>query len=154
MRTCERRKSMRGGRASSLLLAMFASLALVLLTASPAIAAGLKVASVSQQDIVEYAGENDIDLDSLAGASVTYRAEPNYASQPYAAGEISTSTANDALDVLNFARYVAGLSSNVTLDSSFSELAQAASLVNQLNGSLSHSPSQPAGLSSELYQLG
>ena len=47
-----------------------------------------------------------------------------------------------------------GIPPDVTLDSSYSELAQAASLVNQLNGSLSHSPSQPAGLSSELYQLG
>lgn len=154
MRTCERRKSTRGRKASSLLLAMFASFVLILLTASPATAAGLKVTSVSQQDIVEYASEKGIDLDSLSGALVTYKTEPNYASQPYAAGEISTGTASDALAVLNFARYVAGLSPNVTLDSSFSELAQAASLVSCLNGGLSHSPSQPSGLSNELYQLG
>ena len=39
-----------------------------------------------------------------------------------------------------------GIPPDVTLDSSYSVLAQAASLVNQLNGSLSHSPSQPAVL--------
>lgn len=141
-------------RTAPLLLTMLASLVMVLLTASPALAAGLKVASVSQQDIIEYASENNIDLDALTSAPVTYKTQPNYATQPYAAGELSESTASDALAVVNFARYVAGISSDVTLDSSYSELAQAASLVNQLNGSLSHSPSQPAGLSSELYRLG
>ena len=72
-----------------------------------------------------------------------------------AVGEGATLTPDVAKTLgMAFARYVAGLSPNVTLDSSFSELAQAASLVSCLNGGLSHSPSQPSGLSNELYQLG
>ncbi|WP_066831546.1 MBG domain-containing protein [Collinsella ihumii] len=136
-------------------MALMASLALVLaLSPHAAFADGCNVAPVSQEDILDYAERNNIDLDELTSKSVSYSAQPNVKTPPYAAGSLSNETLNDALKVLNFVRYIAGVPSNVTLNSDYNEWAQAASLVSRLNNKLSHDPSQPAGLPNDLYDLG
>lgn len=136
-------------------MALMASLALVLaLSPHAAFADGCNVKPVSQEDILDYAEQNNIDLDKLTSKSVSYSAQPNVKTPPYAAGSLSNETLNDALKVLNFVRYIAGVPSNVTLDSSYNEQAQAAALVSRLNNKLSHDPSQPAGLPNDLYDLG
>lgn len=136
-------------------MALMASLALVLaLSPHAAFADGCNVNPVSQEDILDYAGRNNIDLDELTSKSVSYSAQPNVKTPPYAAGSLSNETLNDALKVLNFVRYIAGVPSNVTLNSSYNEQAQAAALVSRLNNKLSHDPSQPAGLPNDLYDLG
>ncbi|MDN0070295.1 MBG domain-containing protein [Collinsella ihumii] len=136
-------------------MALMASLALVLaLSPHAAFADGCNVISVSQEDILDYAEQHDIDLDVLTRKSVSYSAQPDIDTPPYAAGSLSNETLNDALKVLNFVRYIAGVPSNVTLNSDYNEWAQAASLVSRLNNKLSHDPSQPAGLPNDLYDLG
>lgn len=136
-------------------MALMASLALVLaMSPHAAFADGCNVAPVSQEDILDYAERNNIDLDELTSKSVSYSAQPNVKTPPYAAGSLSNETLNDALKVLNFVRYIAGVPSNVTLNSDYNEWAQAASLVSRLNNKLSHDPSQPAGLPNDLYDLG
>ena len=136
-------------------MALMANLALVL-TLSPhaAFADGCNVSPVSQEEILDYAERNDIDLDELTRKSVSYSAQPDIDTPPYAAGSLSNETLNDALKVLNFVRYIAGVPSNVTLNSDYNEWAQAASLVSRLNNKLSHDPSQPAGLPNDPYDLG
>lgn len=73
---------------------------------------------------------------------------------PYAIGDISNEDRLQALNSVNFCRYLAGLPADVTLNDSFNETTQAASLVNASNGVLSHFPSQPSDMSDELYKLG
>ena len=72
---------------------------------------------------------------------------------PYDPGSLTDETLNSALTTLNIVRYIAGLNYNVTLDSSYNEQSQAAALINQINGILSHSPTRPDGMSDSLYSL-
>ena len=72
---------------------------------------------------------------------------------PYDPGSLTDETLNSALATLNIVRYIAGLNYNVTLDSSYNEQSQAAALINQINGILSHSPTRPDGMSDSLYSL-
>ena len=72
---------------------------------------------------------------------------------PYDQGSLTDETLNSALTTLNIVRYIAGLNYNVTLDSSYNEQSQAAALINQINGILSHSPTRPDGMSDSLYSL-
>ena len=72
---------------------------------------------------------------------------------PYDPGSLTDETLNSALTTLNIVRYIAGLNYNVILDSSYNEQSQAAALINQINGILSHSPTRPDGMSDSLYSL-
>ncbi len=82
-----------------------------------------------------------------------YSVQPSVQS-PYAIGRLSDATQQNALNCMNFIRYAAGLPADLRINATFSEQAQAASLVNTLNNSQSHYPTHPAGLSDALYQLG
>lgn len=75
-------------------------------------------------------------------------------SAPYAIGEAHPAALTDALNVTKMLRFTTGLSTDVTLNETYNERAQAASLVNFLNGSLSHYPEQPANLPNDIYKLG
>jgi uncharacterized protein YjdB len=87
-------------------------------------------------------------------ASVAHTATPSTTS-PFVAGSISGgATETEALNALNFVRYVAGIDANVQIDSSYAEQAQAASLVNAVNDDLTHYPTQPSGMDDELYEKG
>ena len=83
----------------------------------------------------------------------TFAEQPSTAS-PQVLGELSSASLESAVNCVNFFRYAAGLPADVTVDADCTELAQAASLVTAMNGQLSHAPSQPSGLSDELYALG
>lgn len=72
----------------------------------------------------------------------------------YDMGDISFDDRVQALNSVNFCRYLAGLPADVTLNDSYNETTQAASLVNASNGVLTHYPSQPSEMSDELYKLG
>lgn len=69
---------------------------------------------------------------------------------PYSSGSLSDDTLENALEVVNYIRYIAGLDS-VILNDTYNQYAQDACLINALNGSLSHYPEQPDGVSDELY---
>ncbi len=73
---------------------------------------------------------------------------------PYAPGELKSSVLNDALNMLNQIRYIAGLSHNVTLEGEYTELAQAGAMLDAVDGVLSHFPANPGDMSEELYKLG
>ncbi|MCR5792449.1 MAG: CAP domain-containing protein [Lachnospiraceae bacterium] len=86
-------------------------------------------------------------------AKVSYKKKPK-ASYPYKAGELSAKTQKSALKMMNNIRYIAGLDANVKLDSKYTKLAQAASLVNAANNELSHFPGKPSKMSESLYETG
>lgn len=73
---------------------------------------------------------------------------------PYSAGSLSSETLNNALEVLNVVRFIAGVPDDVTLSAEYSEKAQAAALVNYVNNQMSHNPNKPADMDNSLYQLG
>ena len=120
-----------------------------MLFAVPAAAAtGVNVTAHSKADIRSYIAANGPE-----STAVTYAVEP-VTTAPYAPGRLSDETQLNALKQLNVIRYIAGLNHNVTLDASYSEMAQAGVLINAVNREMSHYPAQPADMDNALYQLG
>lgn len=109
----------------------------------------MTVSTPSQAEIIQYVRNTGAVLDP----ATIYDVNP-VTSAPYNPGQLSSYTQSQFLGMINQIRYIAGLYSNVTLDDSYNQMAQAAALVNYANGQLSHYPSQPSGMSDELYQLG
>lgn len=83
----------------------------------------------------------------------TYDITPSIKS-PYAAGRLSDKSLQNALNIVNFSRYVAGLPSDVKLSEEYNTLSQAGALVSAANKKLSHYPTQPSGFPDDLYQTG
>ena len=115
---------------------------------------GVGVAYRSQSDIEGYFARNGITVSELLNTPSTFAVRPS-ATAPYQLGELSQTTLDQALSVLNAVRYTAGLDATVVLDDEYNEFAQAGALVNAANDTgLSHYPKKPAGMESGLYQLG
>ena len=108
-------------------------------------AGGVGAPKRTQAQIRKYLSKN---MPSL-GEEIVYTKKPS-ASKPYKTGKISDKTLKSALRMVNCFRYIAGLGS-VKLDKSCTELAQAASLANAANFSMSHNPPKPSGMSKSLY---
>ena len=125
----------------------------VLLPAVPVQAAGRSringVQYHSAQDIQDYIATLPY---SMIQFFTDYAVEPS-TTAPYEAGQLSDATLQQALSTINAIRYIAGLDP-VELDADYNKLAQHAALVNAANKDLSHYPSQPSGMSDEMYQLG
>ena len=109
----------------------------------------LGVASHSIEDIRAFVKAHPSSMED----ATTWQTQP-IITNPYAAGKISDATRTSAINMLNQVRYIAGLSYNVVNDSTCEAEAQAAALVCAANGGLSHTPIQPAGMDSTLYNLG
>lgn len=107
---------------------------------------GLNVEYHTQEEIISYIRSSGADFYD----TVRYDVTPVIPTQP---GSLSQTTKDSALATLNNFRFIAGLSP-VRWDASKDEEQQAACLLSAMNGSIGHTPSQPAGLSDELYQLG
>lgn len=113
---------------------------------------GLNVQAHTQEEIRQFLGDYK-SLDSLLSQEVTYAEKPKLTA-PFSAGKLSEKTQNAALKLLNQIRYVAGLDYNVTLNEDYGQKVQTGTLVNALNGELSHTPSCPSGMAADLYELG
>lgn len=114
---------------------------------------GLGVESHTREEIKAFFEAYPAD----AADAVEYSLEPSL-SLPYSPGVLSDATTESALNMLNQLRYIAGLSSNVAVSESKTRAAEAATLVNYLNNSMSHYPVRPEVLSGSeydsLYELG
>ena len=73
---------------------------------------------------------------------------------PYKAGYLKDECLENALNLLNFIRYVAGLPADVTLNEVYTEKTQAGALLNRVNGKLDHFPTKPEGFPADLYETG
>ena len=103
----------------------------------------------SERDIKNYYREHNVDLTQAPKFYTTPQA-----TSPYTLGEVDELSLAQAIITLNFIRYVAGLDEHVTIDNNYSKEAQAAALVNAANGSLNSYPNRPAGMDTDLYDLG
>lgn len=117
-------------------------------TADIAASSGLGVAIHTPAQIKTYIKNSGSLLTDVVQYKTAYSDKT-----PYDPGSLTDETLNSALATLNIVRYIAGLNYNVTLDSSYNEQSQAAALINQINGILSHSPTRPDGMSDSLYSL-
>lgn len=109
----------------------------------------LNVETPTQEEIRAYIEEHT----GNSATDTTYSTEP-ITEAPYAAGALSSETLQYALDALNEIRYIAGIFDEVVLDSTYTAQCQAGTLVNCVNGVMSHTPTQPSDMSVELYNQG
>ncbi len=100
------------------------------------------------KEIRNFIKKNPVDT-----SQCSYKVEPKTTGS-YSAGELSAETLKNALNAVNQMRYIAGLPSDVKLNSDYTKAAQAATLVNAANNTMSHSPSKPGGMKDSLYELG
>ena len=109
---------------------------------------GLAVDSHSRDEIRQFIRNN------LSPSFANGYAEKPSVKIPYSAGVLSDSSREAAINALNQMRYIAGIPADVTYDADYTAMAQAAALLNAVNDSLSHYPSQPEGMDDDLYYLG
>lgn len=112
-------------------------------------ATGLGIAYRTQKEIEAFLAEKG----ALFTDEVSYAVEPQ-TEAPYKAGVLSDETLEAAINMMNQVRFIAGIPYDVTLNTEYSALAQAGSLLNYVNGKLSHYPSRPDDMDTELYELG
>ena len=103
----------------------------------------------TQQQIRERFEQLDIDIHDVTEYSQAYTD-----SSPYKIGSPSDEARQQALDALNFVRYVAGLPDDVELEDDLNYKAQSGSLVLYLNQAISHTPPKPDGLPQSIYDGG
>jgi hypothetical protein len=70
---------------------------------------------------------------------------------PYATGKVRDICLQDALDMLNFIRFLAGLPDDVELKNEYTDLAQHGSVLNAAAGTLAHRLSRPADMPEDFY---
>lgn len=99
------------------------------------------------EEICEYINNHPFDTTT----PIVYAEEPSL-TEPYSAGKLSDETLQETLNSVNVIRYICGLQ-EVTLNDEYNEKCQVTSLVNALNGTTSHFPEKPSGISDELYTL-
>lgn len=108
---------------------------------------GINVAEHTPQEIKQYIDSHPFDKWSEDGFSV----QPS-ASYPYTVGSLDGKSLQNSLNTLNCIRYIAGLQ-EVSLNSEYNELAQAAALVNCVNNKISHTPAQPADMPDDIFKI-
>lgn len=113
---------------------------------SASAASGIYVKYRTADEIAEYMRNHPFNYNASE-----FDAFPSYTQTPYEPGKLSDATLENALNALNTVRFIAGLD-EVSLSDNYNDLAQAGTLVNAVNDELTHSPSQPSGMSDELYE--
>lgn len=82
-----------------------------------------------------------------------FKTLPSFTS-PYSSGALTEQTIQNGLNTLNFARYLAGVSSSVTSTDDDNQKAMDGAFINAINCQMSHTPTQPAGVPDDLYNSG
>ena len=109
----------------------------------------LQVKYHSIDEIKEFLIQEKIDKSD----AVTYTEKPNLAA-PYHAGALSDATLDSAAAMIHQIRFIAGLPYETAFNDEYNHLSQAAALLSYVNHELSQKPSQPEGMSEELFQQG
>ena len=91
-------------------------------------------------------------LISSAYASDIYNSEPTFA--PYSTGSVKSSVLNEALEELNYIRWLIGVPNNVTLSEEYTRKAQHGAVLLDALNTLTHTPSKPGDMSDSFYSLG
>ena len=100
----------------------------------------------TQQEIIDYVEAHPFDVN----APIEYEVEPDL--DNFNPGEISDKLKTDGINAINVMRYIAGLD-EVTLDDDYNSLTAYGSMINSINRTLTHFPTQPDGMSDDIYKL-
>ena len=98
----------------------------------------LGVAAHTQAEIRAFINAHPAETSS----TTTYRRSPT--TNPYVPGLISENCIQNAINMLNQFRYIAGLNADVINAPDEEEKMAAAAMINGLNGNLSHTPNRPS----------
>lgn len=104
----------------------------------------LNVETHSADDIKAFVSNHAVS------ASDSWKVKPSLSGN-IKAGTLSDATITSSFNVLNSIRYMAGLNYNVANDETYAYKASAATLLNALNGQLSHYPVRPSAISNSKY---
>ncbi len=105
------------------------------------------LSQLSKQEIIGLLEDNPLTMPSQV-----FDVQPS-CSAPYAAGKLSSAALQAALDRLNALRRISGIPA-ASLSSQWSETAQYGAVVLGALGTLSHTPSQPAGMDKSFFDKG
>jgi len=72
---------------------------------------------------------------------------------PYSIGAVNPRIANQVLDSLNLARYIAGVPNDIVNDAEYTSYAQAGAVLLDRIGYLDHLPEKPADMDDEFYEM-
>lgn len=90
------------------------------------------------------------ELDISDSQEETYDEKINHTN----GGILSKKTLQNALNLTNFIRYVAGLPDDVIYDEEWCRICNSGSEINRLNNKLDHHPEKPEGVSEDFYNRG
>lgn len=88
-----------------------------------------------------------------AAADNAYAAKPSWQA-PYAAGSLAGQYQKDAINQVNFMRYLAGLPDDVSLNDEWIEDVQHGAVLLKKLDCLTHNPTKPADMPEEFYKRG
>lgn len=114
----------------------------------------LNVSYRTPEDINAFLQSHPVAHDAFSESyEFSYSDAPRLSSS-YEPGSLSKSDLNSALHLLENIRYIAGLPADLKLSNDYTRMAQAASLVNYSNDSISHYPEFPSNISSKTAKSG
>ena len=99
-------------------------------------------------DTIDYYGLNLINPESKEA----FASMPNADLNKFNLGAVSNTAQEDALHIVNTARFASGIKNELTVGKKQAQFAQAASMVNRLNLQVDHFPGLPAGANSDLVK--
>lgn len=85
-------------------------------------------------------------------ASGIYDSEPTFS--PYYAGSVRREVLDEALEEVNYARRLAGVPDNVTLNDEYTRRAQIGAVLLDATDVLTHTPSKPHDMPQDFYEAG
>lgn len=105
-----------------------------------------------------FSGRSRADISSRWFASKPTSDGSPYITQPswqipYAAGAITAQYQEDALNMVNYMRYLAGLPDDVVINDEWIELTQHGAVLLKAYGYLSHTPPKPADMPDDFYKF-
>ena len=81
-----------------------------------------------------------------------YNVKPSFS--PYRAGAVKHEILAEALAEVNYARWIAGVPSNVTLNDEYTRRAQMGAVLLDANDELTHTPEKPYDMPQDFYEAG
>lgn len=112
-------------------------------------AAEIAVETHTPGEIRKYLKDHNVKTDGIT----KFDESPVTTGPNYVLGELSDETTNSALATLNAVRYIAGLNADITVDSDYQKKAQGAALIDAVTDTLTHYPTKPADMNSELFEI-
>lgn len=138
-------------RAKAIVFILLAALTVSMLSPVSFAAGVTSLQERTPGEIISKYWEKPFQLRNIGPAE--YVVEPS-SSHPYVAGKVRDEDLQEALNAVNFVRYLVGLPDDIQLSNTYINYAQHAAVLLAATGTLTHLPSQPGDMPDEFYNLG